>query len=115
MPTVAIDEDGGIPNYERQPCFTNNHVSGPFSVGLTSRLSTHLFDEVVVEFYLGDGSSGVNCALLMRQAGVSILERRKFGGIWKKYPVLWKSLFAWIVDLEVSAPSRSATRSLKVE
>ncbi|KAF9779540.1 clathrin adaptor mu subunit [Thelephora terrestris] len=43
-PVVTIEEDGGS-----------------FSVSLTSRLSTRLFDEIVVEFYLGDGSSGVNC------------------------------------------------------
>lgn len=43
-PVVTIEEDGGS-----------------FNVSLTSRLSTRLFDEVVVEFYLGDGSSGVNC------------------------------------------------------
>jgi len=43
-PAVAIEEDGGS-----------------FNVSLTSRLSTRHFDEIVVEFYLGDGSSGVNC------------------------------------------------------
>ena len=61
VPTVAIEEDGGMPNQKHQPYFTNDHISGTFSVSLTSRLSTRLLDEVAVEFYLGDGSSGVNC------------------------------------------------------
>ena len=60
-PTVAIEEDGGTAIRKHQLCFTNDHISGSFSVSLTSRLSTRLLDEVVVEFFLGDGSSGVNC------------------------------------------------------
>ena len=38
-----------------------SHISGFHSFGLTSGPSTRLLDEVVVEFYLGDRSSGVNC------------------------------------------------------
>lgn len=60
-PTVTIEEDGGMPNHDHRLHFTNKQISGSFDVGLISRLSARLFDEVVVEFYLGDGSSGVNC------------------------------------------------------
>ena len=60
-PTVATEEDAGMPNRDRRLHSTNKQISGSFNVSLTSRLSTRLFDEVVVEFYLGDGSSGVNC------------------------------------------------------
>ena len=60
-PTVDTEEDGGMPNRDRRLHSTNKQTSGTFDVSLTSRLSTRLFDEVVVEFYLGDGSSAVNC------------------------------------------------------
>jgi AP-3 complex subunit mu len=61
QPTVTTEEDGGMPNRDHRLHFTDKQISGSFNVSLTSRLSTRLFDEVVVEFYLGDGSSGVNC------------------------------------------------------
>ena len=60
-PTVTIEEDGGMPNHDHRLHFTNKQISGSFNVNLISRLSTRLFDEIAVEFYLGDGSSGVNC------------------------------------------------------
>ena len=60
-PIVTIEEDGGMANHKHQFRFANDHISGSFGVSLTSRLSTRPLDEVVVEFFLGDGSSGVNC------------------------------------------------------
>ena len=60
-PAVTIEEDGGMPNRARTLHGDNEPISGSFSVSLTSRLSTRFFDEVVVEFYLGDESSGINC------------------------------------------------------
>ena len=60
-PMVTIEEDGGTPDHKHRLCFTNNCISGSFNVALASKLSVRLLDEVVVEFYLGDGSSGVNC------------------------------------------------------
>ena len=60
-PVVTLEEDGGTPNRKHQLHFTKIPISGTFNVSLISRLSTRLFDEVIVEFYLGDGSSGVSC------------------------------------------------------
>jgi len=60
-PAVTIEEEGGAPGRKHQFHFTNKSIPGSFNVNLTSRLSTRLFDEIIVEFYLGDGSSGVNC------------------------------------------------------
>ena len=60
-PAVTIEEDGGMANHKLQFYLDDNSISASFSVSLTSRLSTRVLDEVVVEFYLGDGSSGVNC------------------------------------------------------
>ena len=60
-PTVTIEEDGGTSNCEHRLCYSNTPISGSFSVSLTSRLSIRLFDEMAVEFHLGDESSGVNC------------------------------------------------------
>ena len=60
-PAVNIEEDGGAFDHRHRLRFTNGSVSGSFNVVLTSKLSTRLLDEVAVEFYLGDGSSGVNC------------------------------------------------------
>ena len=60
-PAVTIEEDGGTPCRVHRPHFTYKQISGSFNLNLTSRLSTRLFDEVVVEFDLGDESSGVNC------------------------------------------------------
>ena len=60
-PAVTIEEDGGTQIIKCRLCSTNNRISGFFSIALTSRLSTRLFDEVAVEFFLGDGSSVVNC------------------------------------------------------
>lgn len=61
-PVVTIEEDGGTLDLKHPLYFTaDNYNSGSFDVALTSKLSTKLLDEVVVEFYLGDGSSGVNC------------------------------------------------------
>jgi len=59
-PALTIEEDGGTPNHNHQPRFTNDQISESFSVSLTSRLSTRVFDEVAVKCYLGDGSFGVN-------------------------------------------------------
>jgi len=59
-PAVIIEEDGGTPYHVRRPHFTKQ-ISGSFNVSLASRLSTRPFDEVAVEFDLGDESSGVNC------------------------------------------------------
>ena len=60
-PIVTIEEDGGTPYRRHRLRFTDKPISGSFNVNLTSRLSTRLFDEVAVEFDLGEGSSGVNC------------------------------------------------------
>ena len=60
-PVVTIEEDGGASDHKHWLHFAHNRISGSFNVGFTSRLSTRIFDEVAVEFYLGDGSSGVNC------------------------------------------------------
>ena len=60
-PIVTIEQGGGTSSHDYPPLRTHRPISGSFNVSLTSRLSTRLFDEVAVEFDLGDGSSGVNC------------------------------------------------------
>jgi AP-3 complex subunit mu len=61
--SVSIDENKGQTSFfcTHMNAVLLTTIEGTFDITLSSRLTTRTFEKIAVEWYLGDGASGVSC------------------------------------------------------